>query len=95
MLSVGPRTDYELLTQELVFSRVDALYEEQTVTVRLLKDDLPELKEHLILSLETLEGVVYHNQHVAVLIEDVDHKRSCVIKKTESDTIPYVDLVCT
>ena len=91
MLSAG--ADYELLTQELVFSGVDALYEEQTVTVRLLKDDLPELKEHFFLSLETLEGVVYHSQHVAVFIEDVDHKRSCVIKKTS--TLPYVDLVCT
>ena len=91
MLSAG--ADYELLTQELVFSGVDTLYEEQTVTVQLLKDDLPELKEHFFLSLETLEGIVYHNQHVAVFIEDVDHKRSCVIKKT--DTIPYVDLICT
>ena len=91
MLSAG--ADYQLLTPEIVFSRMDTLYEEHTVTLRLLKDDLPELKEHFFLSLQTLEGVVYHSQHVAVFIEDVDHKRSCVIKKT--DTIPYVDLVCT
>ena len=73
--------DYHLNTSRITFSNVNSTYEEVSIFVQIIQDNIQEIHEHFFVTLEATNGINFGNKAVAVIIDDpstTEYIRTCI-----------------